>query len=100
MELSILKNFVSKNVEVLVAGVWIEGFLGAIEKGVATLLPIGEAKEFYGPTALKVDVIQAIRQVKHLPSVPVAVPAVPTDITPPIQSTMQSGIRRTRPGGK
>lgn len=65
MELKILKNFINHDVEVLVAGVWIEGRMTPIVEGVVTLLPLKEAAAFYGPTALKADVIQAVRQVKR-----------------------------------
>lgn len=64
MEAEILKHFIGMNVEVLVGGVWIEGHLKPIVKGVVTLLPIGEASAFYGPAAFKQDAIQAIRMVK------------------------------------
>ncbi len=69
------------NVEVLVGGVWIEGHLKPIVKGVVTLLPIGEAASFYGPAALKQEAIQAIRQVRK--TGPVEMP--PQEITPPTQ---------------
>jgi len=65
METDILKHFIGKNVEVLVGGVWIEGHLQPIAKGVVTLVPTDETAPFYGPTAMKADVIQAIRQVKR-----------------------------------
>lgn len=64
MEIDVIKPFINHDVEVLVAGVWIEGHLVPIVKGTLILHPIGEAAAFYGPTALKADVIQAIRQVK------------------------------------
>src|SRR5574338_141935 len=65
METDILKHFIGKDVEVLVSGVWIEGHMQPIAKGVVTLVPTAETAVFYGPTALKADVIQAIRQIKH-----------------------------------
>ncbi len=65
MESEVLKHFIGKDVEILVAGVWIEGHLQPIVKGVVTLLPLAEAGVFYGPTACKVEVIQAIRQIKR-----------------------------------
>jgi len=52
------------DVEVLVDGTWIDGHLLPIAKGVVVLQPISEAAAFYGPTSMKADVIQAIRQVK------------------------------------
>ena len=64
MEAEILKHFIGMNVEVLVGGVWIEGHLKPIVKGIVTLLPIGEAASFYGPAAFKQEAIQAIRQIR------------------------------------
>lgn len=64
METDILKHFIGKDVEVLVGGVWIEGHLQPIAKGIVTLVPTDETAVFYGPTAMKADVIQAIRQIK------------------------------------
>jgi hypothetical protein len=65
MESETLKHFIGKDVEILVAGVWVEGHMTPIVKGVITLLPFTDTAEFYGPTALKMDVVQAIRQVKR-----------------------------------
>lgn len=65
METDILKHFIGKDVEVLVAGVWIEGHMAPIVKGVVTLTPTEETAPFYGATALKSESIQAIRQVKR-----------------------------------
>jgi len=65
METDILKHFIGKDVEVLVSGVWIEGHMEPIAKGVVTLIPVGEMAAFYGPAAMKADVIQAVRQVRH-----------------------------------
>lgn len=83
MEIKILKNFINHDVEVLVAGVWIEGRMTPIVEGVITLLPLKDVASFYGPTALKADVIQAIRQVKRATqqSTPVEQPADLTDPT-------------------
>jgi hypothetical protein len=93
MELDILKNFVRMHVEVLVGGVWIDGFMTPIVKSLVTLLPAGETKEFYGPTALKAEVIQAIRQVKSVaPVAEEVIPAAPTEI----KSTVQSAAKRSR----
>jgi hypothetical protein len=61
-----IKLFVNHNVEVLVGGVWIEGHMTPIVKDQVTLLAIGEAAAFYGPTALKLESIVAIRQVKKV----------------------------------
>lgn len=66
------------NVEVLVSGVWIEGHLRPIVKGVVTLIPIGEAAEFYGPAAFKQEAIQAIRQVRKI-----AVAEIPEEVVTP-----------------
>jgi hypothetical protein len=65
MELDILKHFIGHDVEVLISGVWIEGHMQPIAKGIIVLLPIAGAEAFYGPTSCKADVIQAIRQVKR-----------------------------------
>lgn len=63
MESDILKHFIGKDVEILVSGVWIEGHMQPIAKGIVTLTPTAETAAFYGPTACKMDVVQAIRQV-------------------------------------
>lgn len=81
MEAEILKHFIGMNVEVLVGGVWIEGNLRPIVKGVVTLLPIGDAAAFYGPAAFKQDAIVAIRQVRK--TGPVEMPV--EEIRPPAQ---------------
>lgn len=65
MELDILKNFVNRDVEILIGGVWIEGHMTPIVKGQITLLPFGEAAVFYGPAALKAENVQCIRQLKR-----------------------------------
>jgi hypothetical protein len=64
METDVLKHFIGKDVEVLVSGIWLEGHMQPIAKGIVTLTPVGEMGIFYGPTACKTEVIQAIRQVK------------------------------------
>jgi hypothetical protein len=64
MEADILKQFINMKVEVLVGGQWIRGTLCPIVKQVCVLLPLGEEAEFYGPASMKMDAIQAIRQVK------------------------------------
>lgn len=66
MEIETIKSFIHHDVEVLVSGVWIEGHMTPIVKGVVILLPLPEFADFYGPAAMKIDVIQAIRQVKRL----------------------------------
>jgi hypothetical protein len=93
MEQDIIKNFVNRDVEVLVSGVWIEGHMTPVVKGVVTLLPYGEAAKSYGPTALKMDVIQAIRQVKKT----VAAPLPPT-IPEPADPSVRSALEQTIPG--
>jgi hypothetical protein len=85
MEAEILKHFIGMNVEVLVGGVWIEGHLRPIVKGVVTLLPIGEAASFYGPAAFKQDAIQAIRQVRKTGAV-----QVPEEVVAPTQQVRSS----------
>jgi hypothetical protein len=93
METDILKHFIGKDVEVLVSGVWIEGHMQPIAKGVVTLTPVAETAAFYGPTALKTDVIQAIRQVKRSGQ-PVSQP-VP-EINPP--ASVRSSLDQVTPG--
>lgn len=93
METDILKHFIGKDVEVLVSGVWIEGHMQPIAKGVVTLIPVAENAVFYGPTALKADVIQAIRQVKRSGQ-RVAEP-VP-EINPP--TNVRSSLESVTPG--
>ena len=93
METDILKHFIGKDVEVLVSGVWIEGQLQPIAKGVVTLLPTPETAAFYGPSAMKADVIQAIRQVRrnsHVPQEPVQ------EISPPV--AVRSSLEQVTPG--
>jgi len=65
MESDILKHFVNHDVEVLISGVWVEGHMQPIAKGIVVLLPIAGAEVFYGPTSCKTEVIQAIRVVKR-----------------------------------
>lgn len=93
METDILKHFIGKDVEVLVSGVWIEGHMQPIAKGVVTLIPFGETGVFYGPCACKADVIQAIRQVKQSGQ-RVAEP-VP-EISPP--TSVRSSLDSVTPG--
>lgn len=77
MELDILKSFVRMHVELLVGGVWLVGVMMPIVKSVVTLIPQHPENEFYGPTALKAESIQAIRQVKT------KAPAPPDAVKPP-----------------
>lgn len=88
MELDVLKNFVNRDVEVLVGGVWIEGHMTPIVKGVITLLPLGDTAQFYGPTALKAEVVQAVRQVKKQGQTPQVAPAPETP--GPVRSSLES----------
>lgn len=100
MEADILKNFVKRDVEILVGGVWIEGHLLPIVKNIVTLIPIGLAKEHYGPTACKMEVIQAIREVRHQASINTAVSGVPQNPAPP--PAVRSGFepQPMHPGAK
>ncbi len=89
MDTDILKHYIGMDVEILVSGVWIEGRLQPIVKGVITLVPVAEAGVFYGPCACKTDVVQAIRQVKRsgqkvAEPVPEAVP--PTNVRSSLDS--------------
>jgi hypothetical protein len=86
MEASILKEFIRRNVAILVGGVWIEGHLLPIVKNIVTLTPIGLAKEHFGPTACKMEVIQAIREVKNSPAQQVSIVNQDTSAPAPIQS--------------
>jgi hypothetical protein len=89
METDILKHFIGKDVEILVSGVWLEGHMQPIAKGVVTLTPVGETGAFYGPTACKTDVIQAIRQVIRS-GVRVANPLPEINQDAPVRSSMES----------
>lgn len=93
METDILKHFIGMNVEVLVSGVWIEGLLQPIAKGVVTLVPTDETAPFYGPAAMKAEVIQAIRQLKKMGQ-RVADP-IPEIAAPPI---VRSSLEQVLPG--
>lgn len=101
MDLDVLKNFIKHDVEMLVAGVWIEGHLMPIVKSVITLLPIGPAKEFYGPTAIKAEVVQAVRQVRKQPTDNTA-PAVNQNpnLPPPVQSGFGNTPSQGHPGNR
>lgn len=76
MDKEILKHFVGLNVEILVGGVWVEGNLQPISKGIVVLLPIGEAAAFYGPASMKEEAIQAIRHIKKLDKPEMPMPEV------------------------
>jgi hypothetical protein len=96
MELEILKHFCNKDVEILVGGVWIEGHMTPIVKGQITLLPFGEAAEFYGPAALKAESVQCIRQVKKDGAKANAQAAVAAQTPEPIKS----GFESSHPGNR
>jgi hypothetical protein len=92
METSVLAPFVKHEVEILVAGVWIPGVMTPIVKGVITLLPTAETAAFYGPTAIKAEVVQAIRQVKRSPQANVTPNATqPVASAVPVRSALESG---------
>lgn len=95
MENDIIKHFVNKDVEILVSGVWIEGHMTPVVKGVVTMLPFGEAATFYGPAACNVEVIRAIRLVKR-PGATAAV--VPPTIPEPSDPGLRSALEQTIPG--
>lgn len=91
MELDILKHFIKHEVEVLVGGVWVEGTMMPIAKGVVVLLPLEGAKPFYGPTSMKADAIQAIRQIKHLAG------GVSFENPPPLDDNVKSSFDGVSP---
>lgn len=63
METDVLRHFIGKDVEILVGGAWVDGHMQPIVKGVITLIPFPDVASFYGPTAVKAESVQAIRQV-------------------------------------
>jgi hypothetical protein len=65
METDVLKNFINKDVEILVGGVWVDGHMTPIVKSVITLIPFPENASVLGPTALKAESVQCIRQIKR-----------------------------------
>ncbi len=65
MELDTLKHFVNKDVEILIGGVWVRGHMTPIVKSLITLIPFPEDAVNYGPTALKAENVNCIRQVKR-----------------------------------
>lgn len=94
METDVLKHFIGKDVEVLVAGVWIEGHMLPIAKGVVTLTPTEETAPFYGATAMKAESIQAIRQVKRSSSkLPEPIPEVNSPV-------VRSSLDQVTPGNR
>lgn len=95
MEAAVLGNFVKREVEILVGGVWVAGYMTPIVKGVITLIPIGVEKEFYGPTALKAEAVQAIREVRKQPGANTA-PTVPSDPSAP--PATRSAFETANPG--
>lgn len=86
MESDILKHFVNREVEVLVGGVWIEGFMLPIAKGVVVLNPVGDMTQFYGPCSFKAEAIMAIRQVRRSVAVPPVEPVPPSTIKSSFES--------------
>jgi hypothetical protein len=101
MEASILKEFIRQDVEVLIGGTWVEGHLMPIVKNIVVLLPVGQAKEFYGPTSCKMEVIQAIRQVKRQPAAQVANPVSQNTAPPPaVKSGFDAAPKNNHPGNK
>lgn len=96
MELDTLKHFINKDVEVLVGGVWIEGHMTPIVKGIVTLLPVGVSKEFYGPAACHAEVIQAVRQVKLQPQTNQV--SVNSNPNPP--PAVKSALESIQPGNR
>jgi hypothetical protein len=90
MESETLRHFIGKDVEILVAGVWVEGHMTPIVKGVITLLPFADTAEFYGPTALKMEVVQAIRQVKRQKQ-------VDTFVQPSTDGSVRSSLEQVSP---
>jgi hypothetical protein len=89
MEADILKHFIRFDVEVLVGGQWIEGTMQPISKGIVVLLPFPDQQAFYGPASLKMEAIQAIRQVKrNAPAVENIVPNIPNP--PVVRSSFES----------
>jgi hypothetical protein len=89
MDADILKNFIKRDVEILVAGVWITGHLMPIVKNIVVLIPLGQEKEFYGPTSCKMEVIQAIREVRVQPQTNTAAPVNQNPNPPaPIRSSL------------
>jgi hypothetical protein len=96
MELDILKHFVHKDVEILVGGVWVEGRMTPIVKSQITLLPWAEAAPFYGPTALKAENVQCIREVKRSAQQAAASTAAANAAAPP--GTVKSGFESAHPG--
>ena len=89
METDVLKHFIGKDVEVLVSGVWIEGHMQPIAKGVVTLTPTDVSGAFYGPTAMKTEVIMAIRQIKNSGQ-KLAEPVPEINQPPAIRSSLES----------
>ena len=93
MELDVLKSFVRMHVELLVGGVWLDGVMMPIVKSVVTLVPSHPSNEFYGPTALKAESIQAIRQVKTKA-------APPPDAVKPPDTNVKSGFESVNPASR
>ena len=92
MDIEIIKHFINHDVEVLISGVWVEGHMMPIAKGVVVLTPIGGTEAFYGPTSCTLGVIQAIRQVKRENTTP---PAPPPGTDP---TKIRSSLEQNTPG--
>lgn len=100
MDTKVLKNFINHDVELLVGGVWIKGHMTPIVEGTVTLLPIGEDKVSYGPTACKAEVIQAARQLRtQQPNASSPVPTNPNP-PPPVHSAFAPHPNAGHPGNK
>lgn len=101
MDIETIKPFINHDVEVLVAGVWIEGHLVPIVKGVIVIHPLEDAAAFYGPTAMKIEVIQAIRQVKKgtQQEVPFTDPTASGEASP-VRSGLDQVTPKQRFGGR
>ena len=90
MEIETLKPFINHDVEILIAGNWVEGHMNPIVKGIITLSPVGVAREFYGPVCFKVDSVQAIRLIKVQPK--------DKSYNPPPVESINSSIEPITPG--
>lgn len=93
METKHLKHFINRDVEILVAGAWVEGHMQPIVEGLITLIPFPDTASHYGPTALKADLVQAIREVKRGGRVMAEPTTVPTNV-----GTIRSSLDQTTPG--
>jgi hypothetical protein len=90
METDVLRHFIGRDVEILVGGAWVDGHMQPIVKGVITLIPFKDVAHFYGPTAVKAESVQAIRQVIRS-GVPLADPSPQANTTAggvPVRSSL------------